>query len=201
MRRLGALAPVLVVLTGCGDGSTSIPSCDSAQIDPTHRKEGTCRRNKRVLVVVNPQHTLKLRDVSVRLTRPPALDDRTYRRTGTVVYTVPLQVHNGTGRPQRFPVTYTPGRKGQLVLQVGSHLYVEQAPLERAAPEESRRRCSSQQPPIAAGATREGSVVFAFRRADLQGVKPGQLLLLATSFADAGKAKKAERLGVIRLYR
>ena len=39
------------------------------------------------------------------------------------------------------------------------------------------------------------------RRTDLQGVKPGQLLLLVTSFADAGKAKNAERLGVIRLYR
>jgi hypothetical protein len=199
VRRLGALAPVLVVLTGCGDG-TSIPSCDSAQIDPTHRKEGTCRRNKRVLVVVNPQHTLKLSDVSVRLTRPPALDDRTYRRTGTVVYTVPLQVHNGTGRPQRFPVPYTPGRQGQLVLQVGSRLYVEQAPLERAA-RGVAPQVFVQQPPIGSGATREGSVVFAFRRADLQGVKPGQLLLLATSFADAGKTKTAERLGVIRFYK
>jgi hypothetical protein len=187
------------VLTGCGDG-TSIPSCDSAQIDPTHRKEGTCRRNKRVLVVVNPQPTLKLSDVSVRLIRPPALDDRTYRRTGTVVYTVPLQVHNGSGRPHRFPVPYTPGRQGQLVLQVGSHLYVEQAPLERAA-RGVAPQVFVQQSPIAAGATREGSVVFAFRRADLQGVKPGQLLLLVTSFADAGKTKTAERLGVIRLYK
>ena len=163
---------MLVVLSGCGDGA-SIPSCDSAQIDPTHRKEGTCRRNKQVLVVVNPQHTLKLRDVSVRLTAPPALDEHTYRRAGTVVYTVPLQV--------------------------GSHLYVEHLRLERAirgvAPP-----VFVQQPPIAAGATRDGSVVFAFGRTDLRAVAPGQLLLLATSFADAAKSKTAERLGVIRFY-
>jgi hypothetical protein len=188
-----------VVLGGCGDG-TSIPSCDSAQIEPTHRKEGTCRRNKQVLVVVNPQHTLKLRDVSVRLTSPPALDEQTYRRAGTVVYTVPLQVHNGTGTPQRFPVPYSPGRQGQLVLQVGSHQYVESVQLERAtrgvAP-----RVFVQQSPIAAGATRDGSVVFAFRRTDLRGVRPGQLLLLVTSFADAAKTKTAERLGVIRFYK
>jgi hypothetical protein len=153
-----------------------------------------------VLVVVNPQHALKLREVSVRLTRLPAVDDRTYRRSGTVVYTVPLQVHNGTGRPQRFPVPYRPGRQGQLVLQVGSHQYVESLRLERAA-RGVAPQVFLQQPPIAAGATREGSVVFAFRRADLQGVSPGQLLLLVTSFADAGKAKTAERLGVIRFYK
>jgi hypothetical protein len=153
-----------------------------------------------VLVVVNPQHTLKLRDVRVRLTRPPALDDQTYKRTGAVVYTVPLQVHNGTGRPQRFPLPYNPRRQGQLVLQVGSHLYVEQLPLERAARGVAPQPFV-QQPPIPAGATRDGSVIFAFRQADLRGVSPGQLLLLVTSFADAGKTKTAERLGVIRFYK
>jgi hypothetical protein len=68
-----------------------------------------------VLVVVSPQHTLKLRDVSVRLTAQPALDEQSYRRAGTVVYTVPPQVHKGTGTPQRFPVPFSPG---QLLLLV-----------------------------------------------------------------------------------
>ncbi len=81
--------------------------------------------------------------MSVRLAGPPAIDDQTYRRTRAIVYTVPMQVHNGTDRPQRFT----------------------------------------------------------FGQADLRAVAPGQLLLLVTSFADAGKSKVAERQGIIRLYR
>jgi len=53
--------------------------------------------------------------VSVRLTAPPALDEQSYRRAGTVVYAVPPQVHKGTGTPQRFPVPFSPG---QLLLLV-----------------------------------------------------------------------------------
>jgi hypothetical protein len=198
VRRLGALAPVLFVLGGCGD-STSIPSCDSAQIEPTHRKEGTCTRDKKVLVVVNPQHTLKLADVTVRLTGPPALDDQTYKRSGTIVYTVPLQVHNGTNRPQRFPAPYRPGRTGQLVLQDGSHLYVQNLPLERTYARGVTPPVFLRQPSIPAGATRDGSVVFAFPRG--LKAKPGQILLLVTSFADAGKTTAAKRQGVIRFYK
>ena len=112
--------------------------------------------------MVNPQHTLRLSDVSVRLAGPPAIDHQTYRRTGAIVYTVPMQVNNGTDRPQRFPIPYVRGQQGQLVLQVGSHLYVEQL---------------------------------------LAAVSPGQLLLLITGFADAGKTNTAERLGVIRFYK
>lgn len=121
------------------------------------------------------QHTLKLADVTVRLTRPAALDDQTYKRSGTIVYTVPLQVHNGTNRPQRFPAPYRPGRTGQLVLQDGSHLYVENLPLERT---------------------------YARGVAPPQGLKakPGQILLLVTSFADAGKTTAATQ-GVIRFYK
>jgi hypothetical protein len=199
---------MLVVLGGCGDNgggsstsiaNTSIPSCDAAQIEPTHRKEGTCRRNKQVIVVVNPQSTLKLADVTVRLTRPPMIDDQTYKRTGTLVFTIPLQVHNGTARPQRFPATYRPGRTGQLVLQLGSHLYVESLRLERTYARGVTPRTFAQQPPIPAGATRDGSVVFAFPRGLT--AKPGQTLLLVTNFADAGKTKTPERLGIIRLYK
>ncbi|HEV7362769.1 MAG TPA: hypothetical protein VGN71_00170 [Solirubrobacteraceae bacterium] len=185
------------MLSGCG-GGTSIPSCDSAQIEPTHRKEGTCRRNKQVLVVVNPQHTLKLADVTVRLIRPPTLDDQTYKRSGTIVYIVPLRVHNGTDRPQRFPAPYRRGRTGQLVLQEGSHLYVESLQLERAT-RGVTPPVFLQQPPIPAGATRDGSVVFAFPRG--LKAKPGQILLLVTNFADAGRTKSPERVGVIRFYR
>jgi hypothetical protein len=199
---------VLVVLGGCGDSgggsstsipSTSIPSCDAAQIEPTHRKEGTCRRNKQVIVVVNPQSTLKLADVTVRLTRPPTLDNQTYKRTGTLVFTIPMQVHNGTDRPQRFPATYRRGRTGQLVLQLGSHLYIESLRLERTYARGVTPRPFVLQPPIPAGATRDGSVVVAFPRGLT--TKPGQTLLLVTTFADAGKAKTPARLGIIRLYR
>jgi hypothetical protein len=197
VRRLGALAPALLMLGGCG-GGTSIPSCDEAQIEPTHRKEGTCRRNKQVLVVVNPQHTLNLRDVSVRLAGPPAIDDLRYRRAGAVVYTVALQVHNGTDRPQRFPAPYRPGHQAQLVLQLGSHQYVEQLRLERAA-RGIAPRMFVQQPTIPAGATRDGSVIFTFPRG-LRAAR-GQDLLLVATFADAGKPKAGERLGIIRLYR
>jgi hypothetical protein len=94
-----------------------------------------------VLVVVNPQHTLKLDDVTVRLTRLRALDDQTYRRSGTIVYTVPLRVHNDTDRPQHFPAPY-------------------------------RLRA-----------------------------KRGQILLLVTSSADAGRTTAAKRQGVIRFYK
>jgi hypothetical protein len=198
VRRLGALAPVLFVLVGCGD-STSIPTCDSAQIEPTHRKEGTCTRGKQVLVVVNPQHTLELADVTVRLTRFPALDDQTYKRSGTIVYTVPLRVHNDTDRPQRFPAPYRPGRAGQLVLQEGSHLYVESLRLERTPARGITPPVFLQQPPIPAGATRDGSVVFAFPRG--LKAKRGQILLLVTSFADAGRTTAAKRQGVIRFYK
>jgi hypothetical protein len=199
---------MLVVLGGCGDSgggsstsiaSTSIPSCDAAQIEPTHRKEGTCRRNKQITVVVNPQSTLRLGDVTVRLTRPPMIDDQTYKRTGTIVFTMPLQVHNGTDRPQRFPAAYRRGRTGQLVLQLGSHLYVESPRLERTYARGVTPRPFALQPPIPAGATRDGSVVVAFPRGLT--AKPGQTLLLVTSFADAGKTKTPERLGIIRLYK
>ena len=152
-----------------------------------------------MLVVVNPQHTLKLADVTVRLTRPPALDDQTYKRSGTIVYTVPLQVHNGTNRPQRFPAPYHPGRTGQLVLQDGSHLYVENLPLERTYARGVTPPVFLRQPPIPAGATRDGSVVFAFPRG--LKAKPGQILLLVTSFADAGTTTAAKRQGVIRFYK
>jgi hypothetical protein len=86
------------------------------------------------------------------------------------------------------------------VLQVGSHQYVENVRLERAT-RGVMPQVFVQQSPIAAGATRDGSVVFAFRRTDLRGISPGQLLLLVTSFADAAKTKTAERLGVIRFYK
>jgi hypothetical protein len=55
------------------------------------------------------------------------------------------------------------------------------------------------QPSIPAGATRDGSVVFAFPRG--LKAKPGQILLLVTSFADAGKTTAAKRQGVIRFYK
>ncbi len=85
------------------------------------------------------------------------------------------------------------------MLQLGSHLYVESPRLERMYARGVTPPVFAQQPPIPAGATRDGSVVFAFP-GGLK-AKPGQTLLLVTSFADAGKTKTPERQGIIRFYR